>query len=530
MILGALFPFLAVAVPIATADDAELSRLVAEDVARPVRPAGVDGQEFWNGNAIWFMYPPSFGFEPTSGKDVRYRYRILDANGKAHAFEDATPTASLARVWAEIPVGHTEVWCESHQKSSFPTHCLRRQFRVFWKSAPYRPGTYPPAPRSAREAARLGYEYVLSRPFLQKLVETGRNDLGHELNCYPTKMNAAVARAMLSYARIAPERKDAALRLARAAVDYLIARAQPADAPLAHFPPTYEGEERAARSYAGQNMLVYPATAGSAYVSVYEATGEKKYLEAAENVAATYLKLQGRDGTWTLKAYEKDGRPLSENRLTPYSVISFLTALHRVTGKAVYRDAADQAFAFIENGPLRTWNWEGQFEDIEPSAKFINLTKHPPCTTAMLLVKRWPDDPARIAQARELLRFSEDQFVCWERPWRDQRISFQQDEFCPWNVEPAVVEQYFYRDPCDSSAAKLINTYLALYKATGNPLDYAKAKTLVESCIRMQETCGRIPTVWAHPTCTRPESDWINCMISTFEALGNFATVTEKEK
>ena len=36
MILGALFPFLAVAVPIATADDAELSRLVAEDVARRV--------------------------------------------------------------------------------------------------------------------------------------------------------------------------------------------------------------------------------------------------------------------------------------------------------------------------------------------------------------------------------------------------------------------------------------------------------------------------------------------------------------
>ena len=511
------------------AADDELRRLVAEDVAKPVRPAGVDGQPFWNGNALWFMYPPSFDFAETPGAG-RCRFRVFDANGREHAFEAASPKASLEGIWAELPTGQVDVWCEAYSVSSWAGHTHSRQFRTFWKSAPYRPGAYPAAPRTYADAVRLGFDYVFGLPWLQHLERTGTNDLTCPMNAYPSKMNAAIAQGMVRCAAADPLRRSRALGLARKAVDYLIARAQPAGAPLAHFPPTYEGDKWTARGNAGLSMLIYPATAALAYVRVYEATKDERYLKEAEAVAATYLKLQGADGTWPLKVGEKDGRPVAANRLFPSSVIEMFDALERVTGKAEYRAASDRAFAYVESGPLRDWSWEGQFEDVEMSRRYVNLTKHSACWTAMRLVARWPHDEARLAQARELLRFAEDQFVCWERPWRDQRRSFQQETFVEWKVEPAVVEQYFYKEAIDASAAKLIRTYLALHRATGNPLDLAKARTLGDSCVRMQEKSGRIPTVWSQAGCNAPETDWINCMLATYAALDELAKAESQKE
>ena len=94
-------------------------------------------------------------------------------------------------------------------------------------------------------------------------------------------------------------------------------------------------------------------------------------------------------------------------------MLGFLERMYALIGDMKYRTAADRAFAYIEKGPLTTWNWEGQFEDVAPTAPYQNLTKHDACNTAMYLVRRFPSDQRRIAQAREILRFAEDQVVCW---------------------------------------------------------------------------------------------------------------------
>ena len=138
------------------------------------------------------------------------------------------------------------------------------------------------------------------------------------------------------------------------------------------------------------------------------------------------------------------------------------------------------------------------------------------------------DDPA---QARELLRFAEDQFVGWEMPFAKERISIV--DYSPnfadseWRVVPAVVEQYNYRDAIDASAAKLIFTYLALYRATGNPLDLAKARALGDSMVRVQEPDGRIPTTWRRKSAR--DCDWINCMLYSCRALDALAELDGKD-
>ena len=173
---------------------------------------------------------------------------------------------------------------------------------------------------------------------------------------------------------------------------------RPEGSPLAGWPHTYEGTNNTAAVYAGQQMLVYPAKSGAAHLSLYAATKDERYLAAARRIAATYLKLQGGDGTWYLKLYEKDGQPVNGNRLMPNGVIDFLGRLYGVTGEVSYRQAADRAFAYIDEGPLKIWNWEGQFEDVPPSEPYFNLTKHSACDTAIYLLKRFPKDELRLRQ------------------------------------------------------------------------------------------------------------------------------------
>ena len=87
------------------------------------------------------------------------------------------------------------------------------------------------------------------------------------------------------------------------------------------------------------------------------------------------------------------------------------------------------------------------------------------------------------------------------------------------------MEQYRYYRPIDASAAKLVNTYLALYDATGDALDLAKAKALGDSIVNLQEDDGRIPTHWGKNP--KREHDWINCMFGSATALENLARHAE---
>lgn len=505
------------------AQGASLEELIRDDVSRPVRPVGADGQtDYWNVNATWFMYPPAFAFPVKKGADG-YRVRVIDASGKVHLTDQTNSVVSLEKMWMELPTGRTEVWCDAYRRWGAWT--VARNFRVFWKMAPYRPGAYPKAPRSYADAARLCVDYLLGLSWLKTYAETGRPDPSYKLNSYPAKMDAAIISLMADVARLMPERREAALWLARAAADHLLAISQPADAPLAHFPPTYFGKYYTAGDYAGMNMLIHPAEAGRAYLKLHAVTGDERYRVAARQIAETYLRLQGEDGTWFLKLYEKTGKPVVENRLHPVTVIDFMDALYAATGEERYRISADRAFGYFERGPLRDWNWEGQFEDVAPTGKYENLTKHPACSVAIRITQRWPKDRARLALARELVRFAEDQFVIWERPKGEDASSMLALYGNGWDVEPAVVEQYYYREAVDASAAKMINAYLALHAATGNPLDLAKARTLGDAMARIQKPNGRIQTIWSTEDGKNLQSDWMNCMAASVAALLNLASV-----
>ena len=503
--------------------------LADDEYDHVIHPGAADGTGFWNERSKWFMYAPAFGFKRVEGAN-EYRFTVKDCAGKARIFTAAQPTESLACVWNEIPVGSVSVVCEGIGTGGVSVG--RSGERTFWKAAGFREGAYPPAKRGYREAALGVYDYILGMKETQYLLDTGKLDLAYPINSYASKLCAALIRAMIHCAGREPARRERAMKVARLAAEYLIERSEPPDAPLAHFPPTYAGpgENNTGTRNAGKIMLIYPAEAAKSFVALAKATGERRYLEQAERIASTYLKLQGEDGTWYLKMETKSGNPTDPNRLVPIqSAVPMLEALFEATGKAEYRAAADRAFANVERTRLSTWNWEGQFEDITPTAMYQNLTKHDACTTAIYLGRRFPGDAVRIAQMRELLRFAEDQFVCWVPPCAGGNVEpypgWAAKTYATWQT-PCALEQYNCYQPIDSSAAKLIRTYLALYRAEGHAVDIAKAKALADTITRMQRKDGSLPTWWYYADGTGG-CDWLNCMISSAEALEELAAAVE---
>lgn len=502
--------------------------------------------EFWNGHSLRFICAPAFGFKTVDGA-AKYAYEVTDDLHRMLRFEAPTPTASLETVWTNLPVGYVTVTVRGVGADG--KDCGEAGRRTFWKKAAFT-GKYPPAARTYALARNKIFDYFLNLPQTRYLAEHGRPDPSYPLNGYPSKMLSSEIQAILSYAKGLDSNanndgpRQAVLDIARKAADYLIAEAVPSDQPLAHFTRTYAKEGSEYGRFKGEQdtiMLIYPASAGHALLALAKATGETRYREAAVRIAETYVRLQGGDGTWFLKQNAVTGRETGPNRLVPHDVMSFLEAAHAATGRAEFRAAADRAFAYLEKGPMTDWNWEGQFEDVRPMReRWVNLTKHPACSVAMYLLKRYPGDARRRTQAEALLKFSEDQFVEWEPPYDHGRHADGTGEddgtwtyFCrPYSkwMTPCALEQYRCYYPIDASAAKLINTYLAFWRATGKAEYLAKARALGDTATRMQEDDGLVNTWWVKGVCRNDERyhTWINCLLSTARALDNLAQAESK--
>lgn len=548
--------FAAVAVMVSLAGAAEtLAEAVAKDLERPVRPGGVEGRPFWNRYSVQFMYPPAFEFAAVKGA-AKYRFTVVDDVLNEHVFETDRPTADLSPVWKGVPVGFARVTVDGLGADG--AVCGRAGTRRFWKAAAFE----PPRAWGYGEAARRYYGYLFEQPNTVHFREKGTPDEEGFLDLpvvYPSKMNSALIQAMLRYAKACPERRDAAILTARKVADYMLSVSQPADAPLAHFPPTYWKKANqhlsfASVKYAGQNMLIYPAWMGDAYLDLHEATGERKYLDAALAIAATFERIQCSNGSWYVKVWEKDGKPVVEGENTePYYIIPtdiyfFFAHLAAKTGDSRWTKVADRAFGYLEKGPMTTYDWAAQYEDTPPTKDYIGHSGDMAADAALILLDRYPTDQARIEQARELMRWVEDQFVFWTRPCRSDKrgiLSEKSEAFSPiwdgshpkysfdnWLDVPSSTEKYGYTNPINSKTAKVMRLFLKMYRRTGDRLCLEKAKALGDGIVKIQAMVGtgNIPTHFWKTDCRgdRGENDWTNC--GTFTALGLEELADELER
>ena len=488
---------------------------------------------FWNAESTMFMYVPAFHFTSVRGCR-RYLYQAVDENGKQHTFEADNCCALLTPIWAELPEGVVRLTVTALQEDGSEYGLVGA--RVFFKTASF-PEKTPEALYSYTECAVRAYRYAMSQSFIRHWLDHGMPDPSYDLNVYPSKMISSMVEAMLSYARLCPEEADRALQVAVSAADYLIGITPRGDVPLADLPPTYDlsfcpdpekfgvitANWRAAEARVGTMMMIYPAQAGQMYLELEGATGNERYLQEALKIGQYYLDTAEPNGSWYLLRSCKTGEPIVKNYISPFShVIPFLTALYQRTGDEKWKNASEIAVNYVLNTQLVTYNWEAQFEDTAASANYVNLTHFSAVALAEYFVEFHADDPARMRIAQELMRYAEDQFVIWKRPY-----SVLSRDYSSWHT-PCALEQYFWYVPIDSSASGIARGFLAMYKAGFGSLYLAKARALMDQMTRVQHEDGKIPTHWMN-TEAAEKNFWFNCMFHTCRTLEIMADYQDTE-
>ena len=497
-------------------------------------PGGVNGRPFWNIHSSQFMFVPTLQF-PRLPKGRKYLFTAEDQNGALHSFVSETATASLAPIWAELPEGLVTLKVEALDRNGTLLHLAG--VRTFYKLAPF-PGrdAYPKKARSYRESALAALRYVYNDPAVQYWLSHGAPEPDYPHNVYPAKTIESVIRAMVAYAKLEPKHAESALTLARRAADYLLSISFPEGHPLAFLPPTYSFKGLNAESVnkvapaawgcQGTTMMIYPVSAGLGYLALAEATGDAKYLEAALRIAEYYKRTVLPCGSWYLLYDCETGKPLSNNICIEFRFVDFFHTLYERTGDAAWRELELGHYQYISDVCLKTYSWEGQFEDVKISGNYQNLTHFAANKMIGYIAENLSDDEARVAEAAELMRYVEDQFVVWGAfPRWDTNAAFM-----PHHT-PAGLEQYFCYCPIDSSTTTIMTAFTDMYRLKKDRLYLEKALTLGDMVTRMQNPeTGMSPTFWMGENCSEGYRNfWINCQIHVAFSMLRLAELTERE-
>lgn len=498
-----------------------------------IRPGGINDRNFWNVHATQFIFPPSFLFSTVPAAN-NFEFIATDSNGKTYSFTNENSYATLAPIWDKLAVGIIELKVNAIHSTNGQKYLLGA--RTFFKAAPF-PGrkNLPPRACSYAECAKKAFAYSFNNTASQYWLNHAMPDPEYYHNAYPSKMISSLVNAMLSYAKLEPNMSQEALKLATNAADYLLSITYGNDTAVEGLPPTYSlkglnketvvATAPMAEKRINTIMLIYPARVGEMYLKLEKITGNNKYFEAAKKIAEYYKSNVIENGSWYLLVHTDTNKAASTNYCCTFDILNFLNSYYNRTKDETYKKLENNYLKYIIKTRLETFNWEGQFEDIILSGNFKNLTHFIAGDFIKYFSKNFADDKNIMNDAKELLRFVEDQFVVWKEfaPWR--QFYKQGESF--W-YSPAGLEQYYWYVPIDSSTAAIIEDFLAVYNVTKDELLLEKACALGDSITRMQnKENGVIPTHWMKEDCSENlENFWINCHIYTAFALMKLAEIT----
>ena len=513
-----------------TADWSEFHRQAIEESLLPIRHGEPGKSPFWNGFAKRFINVPSFDFMAVNNS-VKYRYTaISDVSGEPYSFEAENPWSLLTPVWNKLPVGIVYLKVVGLDKENNITGTAGE--RMFYKAAVFNGPNNLPATDYISSVVWNMESLLEQEHYRQWQTETVPSQ-DYRLYCYPSKIVGSIVQAMTMYAHLTEKDREDAIDMAQNATNYLLSISLPAGSALEYFPPTYQDRlntTNVARRRKDQLMMFYPAITGSAYLDLYDATGNKEYLEASVKIAETYAKTQLPEGSWPLMVWIESGDAVQDNMCVPTDIINFLDRLAVDYGKTQFRNNSEKAFQWIMENPMKSFHWEGQFEDMGYSKNYSNMERGKPFAFAVILLARSEEEPGYIEMAEELIRFAEDQFVIWEQPLPRElfRTSTRQipsgSYFTSKWFTPCVLEQYGYYTPIDASSASAIFAYKKAFETTGKELYLAKAITLADNQTVTQAMAGGIyPTyqmdLSAGKDTSKVWTGWLNCATVTARAL-----------
>jgi len=497
-----------------------LNQQAAAEYLQPVHP-GIRGEvPFWNKYAFKFTYAPAFDFDDVEGA-ANYVY-TAQSGETTMFFTDASPRAALSPIWKELPFGDIKLSVQAVDAENNPVG--EAQEREFQKDHPFI-GPYEQVDADYMERAVMAAKFIHGSAVAQNWLKSPEPDLSYRFNCYPCKIWSATVQIECFLAQQVPALRDSALTVARTVADCLIRNARPADAPLAYFPPTYyyqqkdDGVGGVTERNQQYTMFVEAVCSAKALLDLYDATKDKKYFEFACNIADSYRRLQAEDGSWPVKVNYITGEPIADAPCMPTTILQLAQRLKEQYKVSGYEDMVAKAEKWLWENTISTFNFNGQFEDVEvgDKAPFQNLTNCTAVDCIDYIMGKKTNTEEEVAACVEMARFTEDQFTVWNTPINHP---FSEEPGFEPRYIPFVYEQFEFQTPVDHSTAGVAMAWMRVYKATGDLLALAKAKTLVDSIVKVQSSeTGRIPTVMYHDAPEDFNNIWANCTWQSITAL-----------
>jgi hypothetical protein len=272
---------------------------------------------------------------------------------------------------------------------------------------------------------------------------------------------------------------------------------------------------------------------GIAYLKFYEITGEEKYLTAAINCAdalarnVRYVSASDKkfatdfsiSSPWAFRVNALTGKVIDDycsNVVDPVrlfdELIRIQNCIHLEEGKIkTYRTASKTAWEwlFAKNGPMKTFIWNGYFEDVPSDSNRINRIQITPMETARYILKHPEKDPNWKVDVPALLHWVASAFGV--------------------DGMDAIREQTWCFEPMGSHTARYASICALLYEKIGDEYYKDEAYRFFNFATYMCEDNGYVWTgpEWSTSWFTDGYGDYILHFIEGIAAVPGWAPVYE---
>ncbi|MBQ0116067.1 MAG: hypothetical protein KBT10_09415 [Bacteroidales bacterium] len=510
--------------PFCHADDIQALNAQAEaEYLIPIRPGTADGKvPFWNEFAWKYIYAPTFDFKTVKGAKS-YRFTVTTKDSSSVTFTAETPTAALSPIWNQIPIGkESKLTVEALDKKGNVIKVVGE--KTFTRDYPFH-GPYREKVYSYDEFIRRALSFVHHMPPVKHWQDHDTPDMTYNMNSYLDKIIGNTIRNEVLYAEYFPEERDVCLQRCRNIAKFIMSQAEPADAVLAYFPPTYYGDHIAAgfAKNKGKIMVMDPTEVIDAFIDLYKFCGDRQYLDFALHIVDTYKKIRRPDGSYPVKVETKTGIPVNNESVNNFFLIWNLYRLENELNIYDYKDFRLSLEDWMFSALVDSFNWNSQFEDI-PLEEYKPYQNPSVCIAAPVAFYMMLKDnltKEELKTAEEIMRFCEDQFVMWD----SEHING-----IPETNTPCAFEQIEWDEPTDACTAWYLLGCTYMYKHTGDKLWLAKAKACAANITFMQnKVSGMSPTVgWrTSEHCIGQASQfWLNDTFGTVWLIRRFCELT----